>query len=155
MSAQLCLTLSDVMDCSPPGSSIHGILHARIPEWVAISFSRGSSQPRDRTRVACVSCIGRGLVHHWATWEASQVYMHVHKHILFNRINAYWPHLMHWVFFPCKPNLAWLCLQVFWERNRQELQELISMPEERCKQASWIWLPDPGGSTLPSSPPSL
>ena len=44
------------MDCSPPGSSVHGISRARILEWLAISFSRGSSRPRDR---ACVSCIGR------------------------------------------------------------------------------------------------
>ena len=41
--AQSCLTLSGLMDCSPPGSSIHGIFQARILEWVAISFSRGSS----------------------------------------------------------------------------------------------------------------
>ena len=44
---QLCLILCDPMDCSLPGSSIHGILEARILEWVAISFSRRSSQPRD------------------------------------------------------------------------------------------------------------
>ena len=44
--AQLCLTLCDPMDCSLPGSSIHGIFQARILEWIAISFSRGSSQPR-------------------------------------------------------------------------------------------------------------
>ena len=42
--AQLCLTLWDPMDCSPPGSSVHGIFQARILEWVAISFSRGSSR---------------------------------------------------------------------------------------------------------------
>ena len=47
--AQSCLTLCNPVDCSLPGSSIHGILQARILEWVAISFSRGSSQPRDRT----------------------------------------------------------------------------------------------------------
>ena len=47
--AQLCLTLCDPMDCSPPGSSAHGILQARVLEWVAIPFSRGSSQPRDRS----------------------------------------------------------------------------------------------------------
>ena len=47
-----CLTLSDPMDCSPPGSSIHGIFQARTLEWVAISFSRGSSQSRDRTPVS-------------------------------------------------------------------------------------------------------
>ena len=49
--AQSCLTLCDRMDCSPLGSSVHGILLARILEWVAIGFSRGSSHPRDRTRV--------------------------------------------------------------------------------------------------------
>ena len=53
--AQSCPTLSDPMDCSLPGSSIHGIFQARIPEWAAISFSRGSSQPRDRTRVSCIA----------------------------------------------------------------------------------------------------
>ena len=55
---------------SPPGSSVHGILQARILEWVAISSSRGSSQPRDWTQVSCVSCIGRGILYHHATWEA-------------------------------------------------------------------------------------
>ena len=48
--AQSCPTLCDPMDCSLPGSSLHGILQARVLEWVAISFSRGSSQPRDRTQ---------------------------------------------------------------------------------------------------------
>ena len=43
--AQLCLTLCDPMDCSPPGSSVHGILQSRILEWVAMPFSRGSSSP--------------------------------------------------------------------------------------------------------------
>ena len=49
--AQLCPTLCDPMDCSPPGASVHGILQARILEWVAISFSREPSQPRDQTCV--------------------------------------------------------------------------------------------------------
>ena len=43
------------VDCSPPGSSVHGILQARILEWVAISFSRGSSQPRDQTQVSHIA----------------------------------------------------------------------------------------------------
>ena len=64
------LTLSDHMDCSLPGSSVHGILQARILEWVAIPFSRGSSWPRNRTHVSYVSCISRWVLHHWATWEA-------------------------------------------------------------------------------------
>ena len=53
--AQLCPTLCDTVDCSPPGSSVHRILQARILEWVAISFSRGSSRPRDRTQVSCIA----------------------------------------------------------------------------------------------------
>ena len=65
--AQLCPALCDPMDCSPPGSSVHGILQARILEWVAISFSRGSSWPRDRTQVSRTA--GRHF-YLWATREA-------------------------------------------------------------------------------------
>ena len=53
--AQSCPTLCDPMDCSLPGSSIRGILQARVLEWVAVSFSRRSSQPRDRTRVSRIA----------------------------------------------------------------------------------------------------
>ena len=53
--AQLCPTLCDPVDCSPPGSSVHGILQARVLEWVAISFSRGSFQPRDWTQVSRIA----------------------------------------------------------------------------------------------------
>ena len=65
---QSCPTLCDPMDCSLPGFSIHGIFQARILEWVAISFSRGSSQPRDRILVSCIA--GRVLTL-WATisWQ--------------------------------------------------------------------------------------
>ena len=52
--AQLCLTLCNPMDCSPSGSLVHGILQARILEWVAMPSSRGSSQPRHRTSVSCL-----------------------------------------------------------------------------------------------------
>ena len=48
-------TLCDPVDRSPPGSSVHGILQARILEWVAISFSRGSSQPRDGTQISRIA----------------------------------------------------------------------------------------------------
>ena len=64
----------DPMDCSPPGSSVHGILQARTLELVAIFFSRGSSQPRDRTRVPCISCISRRILYHWTTWEARSLF---------------------------------------------------------------------------------
>ena len=65
--AESCSTLCDPMDCRPPGSSVHGISQARILEWVAISFSRGSSWSRDQTHVACVSCtsfVGRLILYH-------------------------------------------------------------------------------------------
>ena len=51
--AQSCLTLCDPTDCSPPSSSVHGILQATILEWVATPFSRESSLPRDRTHISC------------------------------------------------------------------------------------------------------
>ena len=52
---QPCLTLCNPMDCSPPGSSVHGIISRQIQEWVAISFSRGSSQPRGQIWVSCIT----------------------------------------------------------------------------------------------------
>ena len=58
---QSCPTLCDPMDYSLPGSSVHGISQARILEWVDMSFSRGSFQPRDQTHV---SCIGKQILYH-------------------------------------------------------------------------------------------
>ena len=54
--AQSCLTLCDPLNCSPPGSSVCGILQSRILEWVVISFPRGSSQPGDRALASCIAC---------------------------------------------------------------------------------------------------
>ena len=59
--ARLCPALCDPLNCSPPGSSVHGIVQARILERAAVSFSGGSSRPRDRTQV---SCIGRQVLSH-------------------------------------------------------------------------------------------
>ena len=67
---QSCLTLSDPRDCSLLGSSVHGLLQARILGWVAISSSRGSSQTRDRTHVSCIFYTGRWILYCWATREA-------------------------------------------------------------------------------------
>ena len=53
----------DPMDCSPPGSSVHGILQARILAWAAVPFSRGSSRPGDWTPVSCASCIGKQVLY--------------------------------------------------------------------------------------------
>ena len=77
-SLQSCPTLCHCMDCSPPGSSVHGTLQARILECVAIPSSWESSQPRDQT---CVSCIAGRFFTHWTTWEA-----HI-ENILGNKAN--------------------------------------------------------------------
>ena len=57
------------MDCSKPGSSVHETFQARILEWVVISSSRGSSWPRDQSRILCVSCTGEWILYHCATWN--------------------------------------------------------------------------------------
>ena len=67
---QSCLTLCDPMDCSPSGSSVCGILQARILEWVAISFSRGSSWPRDWTHVSVSPALEGEFLTTNTTWEA-------------------------------------------------------------------------------------
>ena len=66
--AQSCPTLCDPMDCSPPGSAVHGIFQARILEWGATAFSRGSSRPRDRTHVSMSPAPAGGFFTMSATW---------------------------------------------------------------------------------------
>ena len=78
--AQSCLTLCDpVADCSLPGSSVQGILQARILGWAAISFSREFFQPRDRTHIFGVSSISRQILYQCATWEALIMIMLMQK----------------------------------------------------------------------------
>ena len=76
--AQSCPTLYNTMDVSPPDSSVYGILQARILEWTAISFSRGSSWPRDQTWVSCTA--GRFFTI-WATKEALDSSLLVYKKV--------------------------------------------------------------------------
>ena len=81
---QSCLTLCISVDCSPSDSSVPGILQARILEWVAISFSRGSSPPRDLSCVSYVSCIGRWVFFFFfktasATWEVLNINNHLKR----------------------------------------------------------------------------
>ena len=64
--AQSCPIFCTPMNCNPPGSSVHGISQARMLEQFAISYSRGSSLPRNWT---CVSCIGRSILYYSAAWE--------------------------------------------------------------------------------------
>ena len=74
-SLQSCPTLCNSMECNPPGSSIHGILQARILEQIAVPSSKKSSRPRDRICVSCVSCTGRQVLYHGTTWEALNMYL--------------------------------------------------------------------------------
>ena len=109
---QLCLTLCDPMDCSPPGSSVHGILQARILEWVAISFSRGSSQPSDRTQVSCIADFDSGNLYfflgrlhstYWCfmLWKKDARIPTFPGHVLYQEYGCIpgtwdpWEHIMH------------------------------------------------------------
>ena len=76
--ARSCPTLCHSMDCRSPGSSVHGVFQVRILEWVAISFSRGSSQLRDRTLVSCTA--GR-LFTVWASRKYTHTHTHTHTHM--------------------------------------------------------------------------
>ena len=85
-SLHLCLTLWDLMDCSPPGSSVHGIFLGRILEWVAMPSSKESSQPRDQTHISCISYIagrfftakllGKGLLKVTHIWQTTLPALH-------------------------------------------------------------------------------
>ena len=109
--AQLCLTLCDPMDCSPPVSSVHGILQARILEWVAFHFSRASSQPRDWTQV---SCIAGGFFTIRATREALSV-LWMPLNMLFSHFSG-----AHYLAYPAD-------LQCF-PQSRQNHHFIISPP---------------------------
>ena len=81
-----CPTLCDPMDCSPPSSSVHGILQARILEWLAVSFSRGSSQPRDRTHVAYICQAGSSpLLSNKKKWTVDTTQMNLRGILLSER----------------------------------------------------------------------
>ena len=83
-----CLLVSDTLGpqvgCSQPGSSVHGIVQARIPEWVAISYSRGSSQHRNHTHISRVCCIGRQIPCPWHHLGSPYVTLVSCKHLMFS-----------------------------------------------------------------------
>ena len=111
------------MDCSPPGTPVHGIFQLGIQEWVAISSSRGSSPPRDQIHISCVSCIGRQILYHWGTWE---YICHIFTHSSADR------HLGSFHVLPTKNNST-----VILNHNIHSLME-CSMVEQRGKS---IWVP--------------
>ena len=87
---QLCLTLCDTINCILPGSSVHGILQARILEWVAIPFSRGSSRPSEGTCISKVSCIGRLVLYTHITWQAQEAFVSIEtKHLPLTKLQNF------------------------------------------------------------------
>ena len=106
--AQSCLTLCDPMACSPPGASDHVIFQARILGWLVISFSKGSSRSRDWTHISCVSCIGRQILYHCATWEIQVVsdtcFMVLWWALIL--VNIYWAFKWCWAYVNC---FVWIC----------------------------------------------
>ena len=110
---------SCLMDYSLPGSSVCGIFQARILEQIAISFSKGSSQPRDWTHVSYASYIGRQILYHWVTWKI--IYQCVQSH------------------FSC----VWLCMTLWTVACQAPLSKRFS------RQEYWSGLPFPSPGDLP------
>ena len=92
LAAQLCLTLWDPMNYSPPGSSVCGILQARILDWVAIPFSRGSSGPRDWTRVSCIVGSFFTIWAHHGSSYFKNIYSNLLNHWLSSKWAGYFGH---------------------------------------------------------------
>ena len=90
--AQLCPTLCHPMDCSLPGSSVHGIFQARILEWVVISFSRFFPS-RYQIHGSCGSSTGRQFLYHWASWKALKIML------LFKCVFVFFNSLVSWSIF--------------------------------------------------------
>ena len=134
--AQSCQTLCNPTVCILPGSSVHGILQAGILEWVAISFSRGSSQPRDQAHISCIA--GRFFTI-WATWKA-----HNTVHTIRN-LNIHWKD---WCYSWSSTSLVTWCEETtHWKRPW--CWERVTAKEgagkgwdgwmESLTQCTWIW----------------
>ena len=113
-SLQLCPTLCHLMDCSPSGSYVHGISQARTLKWIAISSSRGSSQPRDQTHIPYVFCIGRQVLNHYHCLGSPYVLDYI-KFLKYDFVYSPW----------CPHHTATLCF-VCWEG-----EEYVLIAEEK------------------------
>ena len=101
-SLQLCPALCDPMDCSPPGSSVHGFIQSRILKWVAMPSSRQSSRPRDWTCVSYISCTDWRFFTTRTTW--------VPMSLLRNLLSIPWPSLLYMI---CLRNLRIVDTEIF------------------------------------------
>ena len=135
------------MHCSPPGSPVHEIFPARILEWVVISYSRGSSWPRDRTRIYCVSCSDRQIIYHWATWEAPYYILYIYiflVHILLYYIPDTGMYLVHvycfdFLFFFHSEFCSFPSLKKSFSRGIVDLQCCVSF-SYTAKWASYTYI---------------
>ena len=124
---QSCPTLWDTMDYSLPGLFVHGILLARILEWIAMPSSRGSSQSRDQTHVSYFSCIDRWILPTSATWESLIESRRMHlRHPCGSQDFAY----LHMVWLPGLSKtplspLVWLLLLFPWRQGVLKIKESV------------------------------
>ena len=119
--AQLCPTLCNTMDCSLPGSSVYGIFQARVLKLVAISYSKQSSRPRDRTCISCVFCVDGLILDHCATWEA-----HCQRSVLFH------PHFLEWQSKTGSSKKLTQSYKSRSDRTREQMQGLWQWTSAQC-----------------------
>ena len=113
------------LDCSLLASSVHGIFQARIFEWFAISYSRGSSWPRAWTYVSFFSCTDGQILYHCTTWEALDVYVCIYMYTLTN-------HLLKEIF--SNPFLSqWMC------KKYKRMRRLGSITDSMDMNVSKLW----------------
>ena len=137
--AQSCPTLCNPRDSSPPGSSIHGILRARM---LAISFSRGSSWPRDQTCISCVSCISRWILHYCTTWICSQMFTVLS---LGGKIMSYSSlHIFYFIFLLfCNKDVLWIKNKQRKKTFRKYYIKYLSLERQEAEGASYQALRKP------------
>ena len=137
------------MDCSPPGFSVHGISQARILEWVAISFSRESSWPRDRTHISCLAGrffnIAPWEALTWHYWSFGEVSKPGSPGSLWTTVRSsdegHHLRMSPGQAFCLQPSVWWMCVEQFGRRVRTRCKETISIPggwsEPRERSCSW------------------
>ena len=132
------------MDCSLPGSSVHGVSQAKVLGWVATAFSRGSFQPREQTHI---SCIGRWILYHWA---AREIPLNSYMLLLLSRFSRVGLCVIPWTAAYQAPPSLRFCRQEHWS----ELPSLSLMHESE----KWKWSrsvsptpSDPMDCSLPGS----
>ena len=137
-----CLTLGNPMDCSQPGSSVYGISQARILEWVAISFSRGSTQPRDRIWVSHIAGwfftpLGHYRTPSWAPCVVQQLPLALRRPL----------HCMGIWNVPCRESKHGLCIQILllsfniWIRHSFTKIQFSPclLPMTSCRSTWFVW----------------